>query len=85
MVEAIEPLYWQIAESMMEKIPEPWHRAWMDAIFYVDQIFYSGEYIQKEGEVPKSFATDRSVRRAFEEIREKFSEAKPAIVVSRPI
>jgi hypothetical protein len=74
-IDGIEPLYQQIAESIQEAIPEPWAVAWIDAIFYSEHVFYSGEFAPTSENKPKSFATGRIGRKAFVAIREKFREA----------
>src|SRR5215208_3561139 len=71
----METLYQEIAESMAERIFEPWVTAWMDAIFFPGSMFYSAEYAAPEGGKHKSFATDIVAERAFEQIRESFKRA----------
>lgn len=75
MMEGIEALYQQIAESIQQAIPEPWSVAWMEAIFFTEHISYFAEYIPDKGCMPKSFATGRLGRRAFEEMRELFRQS----------
>jgi hypothetical protein len=74
MIEGIEPLYQQIADSIQDAIEEPWSSAWIDAIFYSEHTRYSGEYLV-EGGTPQSFPTTLEGERAFERIRELFIQA----------
>ncbi len=72
MVDGVEPLYRKVAESITGKIRDPWSTAWVDAIFYPDQIFFSCEYVSNAGDKHKSVATDIEGERAFRKIRELF-------------
>ncbi len=79
MIDGIEQFYQRIAESVQENIPEPWFTAWIDAIFFSDHAFYSGEYMTDEGCSPKSFATGREARRAFVDLRDLFKQARQPV------
>lgn len=74
MVEGIEQLYQQIADSIVEAIPEPWTEGKVEAIFYQGVIDFEAEYRTPEGKV-KGFVTQKSGDRAFRELRRKFKEA----------
>jgi hypothetical protein len=71
----MEALYRQIGESIQQAIPESWLSAWMDATFFTEHTSYYAEYTPSDGSVPKSFAPERSGRRAFEQLRELFRQA----------
>lgn len=75
MIEGIEPIYQLIADSIQRTIPDSWATAWVEAIYFTEHISYSAEYTPSNGSAPKSFATERSGRRAFEQLREMFQNA----------
>jgi hypothetical protein len=74
MIEGIETVYQQIADSIVEAIQEPWTTAKVEAIFFADSITFESEYTRKRGGVA-SFATLLRGDRAFRELRKKFKEA----------
>jgi len=74
MIEGIEGLYQQIADSIVEAIHEPWSVAKVEAIFYPDSITFEAEYVRQAGGLA-SFATTLGGDRAFRELRKKFKEA----------
>ena len=47
MIDGVEAFYEQIANSMIETIPEEWSTASFQAIFYPDGSVYEAEYIRK--------------------------------------
>lgn len=75
MIEGIEPLYRQIAESIQEAIPEDWTTAKMEAIFYPQSSIYCGEYTRKADGKARDFGTTRVGERAFRDLRKRFKEA----------
>lgn len=75
MIEGIEPLYQQIADSIQEAIPEEWATAKMEAVFFPDAIDYYGEYTRQADGISRGFATILSGERAFREIRKRFKDA----------
>ncbi len=75
MIEGIETVYQQIADSIDESIHEPWSVAWMEGVFFTEHTSYSAEYQPQAGGPPKSFASGRNGRRAFERLRELFKNA----------
>jgi hypothetical protein len=74
MIDGIEALYQQIADSIVEAIPEPWITARVEAIFFADSITFETEYTREAGGLT-SFATLLHGDRAFRELRRKFKEA----------
>ena len=64
MIEGIETVYQQIADSIDESIHEPWSVAWMEGVFFTEHTSYSAEYKPQAGGPPKSFASGRNGRRA---------------------
>ena len=74
MIEGIETLYQQIADSTEDAIPEPWSVATVEAIFYSDSIDFEAEYTRETGGVG-SFATTLEGDRAFRSLRKQFKEA----------
>jgi hypothetical protein len=79
MLDGIEMLYQEIAESIQGAIPEEWTRARMDVIFYSDGSTYEGEYIRKADGKLRGFATSPSGERAFRELRRMFKESDKAL------
>ena len=75
MIEGIERINQQIAESIQEAIPEEWDTAKMEVIFFPGSSTYLGEYTRKADGKARGFATTRSGERAFRELRKKFREA----------
>jgi len=76
MIEGIEHLYEQIAESIQDSIPEEWATAKMEAVFYPDGSQYLGEYTRKSDGVARNFTTDLGGERAFRELRKLFRNAE---------
>lgn len=76
MIEGVEPLYREIAESMQEAIDDDWTNATMDAIFYSDGSEYFGEYTRRVDGKARDFATSTKGARAFRAWREAFREAR---------
>src|SRR5262249_8694171 len=75
MIDGIETFYQQIAESMVEGIPEEWSSAKYEAIFYSGSSTYEAEYIrQTDGDVI-GFQPGDAGDRAFRQLRKKFKEA----------
>jgi hypothetical protein len=74
MIDGIEILYQQIADSIVEAVREPWTIAIIEAIFYSDSITWETEY-NREGGGLASFAMPSRANSAFREIRRKFKEA----------
>jgi hypothetical protein len=77
-IEGIETFYQQIADSIVEAIPEPWSVATVEAIFYPDSIDFEAEYTRESGGIA-SFATTLAGDRAFRDLRRKFKEAGQAV------
>jgi hypothetical protein len=75
MIDGIEPLYQQIADSIREAIEEEWSTAKMDAIFYPGSSTYFGEYTRRTDGKLRDFGTTIAGQRTFREIRKKFKEA----------
>ena len=74
-IEGIEKVYEEIANSMVERLPERWFTAWFDAVFFPDHEFYSGEYISSEGDRASSFPTNRRGQLALRQLRDMFERA----------
>jgi len=72
MIEGIEPLYQRIADAITSALPETWHRAWMDAIYYPDNMLYHSSYQATESGECDGIETTRDARRAFDEMRVLF-------------
>lgn len=75
MIDGMEPLYQRIADGVVAALPETWHRALLDAIFYSDHILYHGAYQPAEGSECSSFTNDGGTEQAFCEIRNLFEAA----------
>jgi|SRR5271157_3578627 len=75
MIDGIEAIYQQIAESIQEAIAEEWSTAMMEAIFYNNSSTYFGEYTRKADGKLRDFGTTRSGERAFREARRRFRDA----------
>jgi hypothetical protein len=75
MIDGIEGFYQRIADSIVPALPEVWHRAWMDAIFYSEHVLFHGSYQESEAGHCQDYMTTRSARRSFEELRESFKRA----------
>jgi len=75
MIEGLQPLYLQIAESIQGSIEDEWSEAKIDAIFYDGSITYFGEYKRVVDGKSRGFATQSSGERAFRQIRKLFKEA----------
>ena len=75
MIDGIELLYQQIAESIEEAIPEEWTTAKMEALFYPGSSTYFGEYRRKADGKCRDFGTTRAGERAFRELRRTFRDA----------
>jgi hypothetical protein len=55
MIDGLEPLFQQIADSMQEAIPEDWVTAQFEAIFYPDGSTYEAEYTRRADGKARSF------------------------------
>lgn len=75
MIDGIELLYQQIAESIEEAIPDEWTTARMEAAFFSESSKYMGEYTRESDGVARDFPTSFEAARAFREIRKRFKEA----------
>src|SRR5262249_44676857 len=75
MIQGIEPLFQQIADSIAEAILEDWTTATMEAIFYSGSSTYFGEYRRTSDGKPRDFPTTAQGERAFRDLRKKFKEA----------
>lgn len=76
MIEDVEALYQQIAESMIEAIPEEWSSASFEAIFFPDGSVYEAEYTRTSDDKARGFQPTSSGSRAFRQLRNKFKEAE---------
>ena len=74
MIEGIETLYQQIADSIVDAIQEPWSVVTMEAIFYTDSIDFDAEYTRETGQVA-SFGINLATSRVFRALRKQFKEA----------
>jgi len=74
MIEGIEPLYQEIAESINEAIQDEWDTAKMEAVFFCDAIDYYGEYTRKVNGVARGFQTILRGERAFRDLRKLFKD-----------
>ena len=75
MIEGIELFYQQIAEAMIESIPEEWSSATFEAFFYPKSSSYEGEYTRKADGVARDFPPASGGCRAFRQLRKKFKDA----------
>src|SRR5437016_2475189 len=75
MIDGIEPLYQEIAESMVNAIPEDWSTAKFEAILYSGSSTYEAEYTRKTDGVVRGFQPADGGSRAFRQIRKMFEEA----------
>lgn len=75
MIEEIEELYQQIAESMESAIPEEWASAKFEAIFYAGSSTYEAEYVRKCDGVARSFQPSDEGDSAFRKLRKMFKQA----------
>lgn len=75
MVEGIEAFYEQIAEALIEAIPEEWSAASFESIFYPEGSVYEAEYTRKSDGTIKGFQPASSGSRSFRQLRNKFKEA----------
>lgn len=76
MVEGIEAFYQQIAESMIEAIPEEWSVASFEAIFFPEGSVYEAEYTRKLDGKVRGFQPASGGSRAFRQLRKKFKDAE---------
>ena len=74
MVNGIEPLHQRIGDGIASVLPPMWHRAWMDAIFYADNVLYHGSYQAAEGGRCIDFVTTIDSEEAFQEMRTLFAD-----------
>jgi hypothetical protein len=75
MIPGIEPLYQEIAESMLASIPEEWSTATFDVLFFSHSTAFEAEYTRKADGLARSFAPPRNGRRAFQRLRQLFKDA----------
>lgn len=75
MIEGIETLFQQIADSMIDAIPDSWSEARFEAIFYPDSSTYEAEYVRRSDGRARSFQPTSSGSRAFRQIRALFQQA----------
>lgn len=75
MIDGIEEAYEQIANSMIETIPEEWTAASFQAIFYPDGSVYEAEYIRKGDGKARGFQPAGGGSRAFRQLRKLFKDA----------
>lgn len=75
MIDGLDSLYQQLAQSIHVAIKDDWISAQVDAIFYDESSSYFGEYVRKSDSALLSFATDFDGGSAIRQIRRKFSEA----------
>jgi hypothetical protein len=75
MIEGIEPLYLEIAQSMVDAIPEEWSSARFEAIFFSGSSIYEAEYTRRSDGVVLSFQPTSAGSRALRQLRKKFKEA----------
>lgn len=75
MVEGVEAFYQQIAESMIEAIPEKWSSAVFEAMFFPDGSTYEAEFTRKFDGKVRSFLPKDGGDRAFRQLRKKFKDA----------
>jgi hypothetical protein len=74
MIEGIEEFYQEIAAALLERIPEDWTAANMEAIFYADGSTYFGEY-QRAADGKARDLDLGNAPRTFRALRAKFAEA----------
>jgi hypothetical protein len=75
MIDGLEPLFQQIAESMLATIPEEWAIAQFEAIFYADSSTYEAEYTRRSDGKARGFQPAGEGSRAFRQIRARFKAA----------
>ncbi len=75
MIDGIEPLYQQIAESMIAAIPEEWSSARFDVFFVPGSCTYEAEFVRAADSASRSFQPTDDGNRAFRQLRKKFKEA----------
>jgi hypothetical protein len=75
MIEGLELFYQQIAESMLEAIPEEWSTATFEATFFSDSSRYEAEYTRATDGLARGFQPTDTGCRAFRHLRKKFKEA----------
>ncbi len=68
MIDGIQALYRQIAESIEEAINEAWTQARMHAIFYPKSSIYEGEYTCNDGTL-RDFETSLKGEQAIRDLR----------------
>jgi hypothetical protein len=74
MIEGAAQLYQDIAQSMVQAIPEDWSSAKFEAIFFDNASVFEAEYTRKDGKV-RDFLPLSSGPDALERLRELFKEA----------
>jgi hypothetical protein len=74
-IDGLESLYKQIADSMLNAIPEEWSSAMFEALFFQDSSTYEAEYTRKADGKQRGFQPSSGGSRAFRELRKKFKEA----------
>jgi hypothetical protein len=74
MVEGIEQFYQQIAESMLDHIPEDWSVAIFEAMFFPQGSVYEAEYRRQADNVARDFRPASSGDRAFRQLRRAFQD-----------
>ncbi len=78
MIDGLEPLFQQIADSMMLAIPEEWATARFEAIFFPDGSTYEAEYTRGTDKRARSFQPASGGSHAFRQLREVFrASGKP--------
>ena len=66
MLPGLEPLFQEIADSMVAAIPEEWSTARVEAIYFSDSSVYEAEYTRKADGVPRDFETPEQCLDAFD-------------------
>src|SRR5262249_19727714 len=75
MIPGIEPLYQELAESMLASIPEEWSTATFDVLFFSHSTVFEAEYTRQADGLARSFAPPRNGHRAFQRLRQLFKDA----------
>lgn len=74
MIEGIEVVYQQIADTIVQLVPEPWREATVEVVCLPGGMHFEGTYRSEAGKL-RGFATSKNCHRAFRELRRKFEEA----------
>lgn len=74
MIEGTETIYQRIADAVVERLPDDWKSARVDAVFFSDSSDYVGEYATSSDK-STDFEVTMEVTRAFKELRRKFKES----------